>query len=82
MMMEISNVNEIFLHLLMCLSFVEDVVGLNPMLYNHVKIVDQTFVIVVEYYLMFVQLFLVHLILNVVLHLVELISPKENLFII
>jgi hypothetical protein len=48
MMLEIINVNEIFLHLVMYLSFVEDVVELNPMLYNHLKIVDQMFVIVVE----------------------------------
>lgn len=80
MMWEIVNVNEIFLHLLMYLSFVEDVAELNLMLYSHLKIVDQMFVIVVELYLMFVQWLLVHLKLNVVLHLVELIlSNKRNI---
>ncbi len=75
---EIINVNEIFLHLLMYLSFVEAVVELNLMLYSHSKIVDQMFVIVVELYLMFVQWLLVHLKLNVVLHLVELILPNKR----
>jgi len=79
-MWAIVNVNEIFLHLLMYLSIVEDVAELNLMLYSHLKIVDQMFVIVVELYLMFVQWLLVHLKLNVVLHLVELIlSNKRNI---
>jgi hypothetical protein len=79
MMWEIVNVNGIFLHLLMYLSFVEDVVEQNQMLCNHVEIVDRNFVIVVEYYLMFVRLLLVRLELNVVLHLVELIFPKRDI---
>jgi hypothetical protein len=62
----------------MYLSFVEAVVELNLMLYSHSKIVDQMFVIVVELYLMFVQWLLVHLKLNVVLHLVELILPNKR----
>ncbi len=62
----------------MYLSFVEDVVELNLMLYSHLKTVDQMFVIVVELYLMFVQWLLVHLKLNVVLHLVELILPNKR----
>jgi hypothetical protein len=78
MMLEIINLNEIFLHLLKYLSFVEDVVELNQMLYNHLKIVDRTFVIVVEWYLKFVQLLLVRLRLNVVLHLVELVFPEKE----
>jgi hypothetical protein len=77
MMLEIINVIEIFLQLLRYLSFVEDVVEQDQMLYNHEEIVDQHFVIVVECYLMFVQLWLVHLRLNVVLHLLELIFPKR-----
>jgi hypothetical protein len=64
----------------MYLSFVEDVVELNQLLYSHLNIVDQMFVIVVEYYLMFALLLLVHLKLNVVLHLVGLIFPKEKDF--
>jgi len=64
----------------MYLSFVEDVVELNQLLYNHLNIVDQMFVIVVEYYLMFALLLLVHLKLNVALHLVGLIFPKEKDF--
>ncbi len=78
MMLEIINVNEIFLHLLKYLSFVEDVVELNQMLYTHLKIVDRKFVIVVEWYLEFVQLLLVRLRLNVVLRLVELVFPEKE----
>lgn len=62
----------------MYLSYVEDVVELNPMLYNHLRIVDQMFVIAVVYYLKFVLSLLVHLELNVVLRPAVRVFPTGN----
>lgn len=72
------NLYETFLHYLMYLSYVEDVVELNPMLYNHLRIVDQMFVIAVVYYLKFVLSLLVHLELNVVLRPAVRVFPTGN----